>query len=546
MKFLFTFLTILLIYINSNAQISQQWATRYNEPNNYYEWGSQCAVDKLGNVYVTGWGYSGSDDTSYCCITLKYNSSGVQQWVVIYNGPAHDADQGRGIALDSAGNVYVAGVATISGTTYDVLLIKYNPNGVQQWLQTYNGTGNGDDWANSISLDASGNIYLSGGTTRTGTGNDFLALKYNSSGVLQWVGTYNGTGNGSDYANALAIDKFGNSYLTGTSKGTTLYGDYATVKFNSSGVLQWSARYNGPGNDLDQGSGICADTNGNVYMTGYTFGSGTATDITTIKYNSSGAQQWVQTYDGTAVNYDQAHGIALDSSGNIIVVGYSSGIGSNYDGIIIKYSPSGVQQWVARYNGPANGLDELSSVAIDKYNNIYVTGQTDVNNFVSWDYVTMKYNPEGAQQWLIRYNGPASSTDQATYITLDGSNSVYVTGMSWGTTTTKWDIATVKYSQPTSITTLSNEIPDKFSLSQNYPNPFNPSTIINYQLTINSNVILKVYNNLGNEVEVLVNEKQNAGSYSVTFNGGNLPSGIYFYKLEAGEFKETKKMILIK
>jgi hypothetical protein len=83
-------------------------------------------------------------------------------------------------------------------------------------------------------------------------------------------------------------------------------------------------------------------------------------------------------------------------------------------------------------------------------------------------------------------------------------------------------------------------------LSQNYPNPFNPSTIINYQLPNTSDVKLIVYDLLGQEVRTLVNEKQNAGSYQVQFDGSNLASGVYFYKLSATEFTETKKMILIK
>ncbi|MFZ1321562.1 MAG: T9SS type A sorting domain-containing protein [Ignavibacteria bacterium] len=98
----------------------------------------------------------------------------------------------------------------------------------------------------------------------------------------------------------------------------------------------------------------------------------------------------------------------------------------------------------------------------------------------------------------------------------------------------------------TKITQTSTKIPDHYSLSQNYPNPFNPMTIINYQCSMYNDVSLKVFDVLGNEVSTLVNEKQTAGSYSVTFDGSNFPSGVYFYKLEAGQFVETKRMVLIK
>jgi hypothetical protein len=89
-------------------------------------------------------------------------------------------------------------------------------------------------------------------------------------------------------------------------------------------------------------------------------------------------------------------------------------------------------------------------------------------------------------------------------------------------------------------------VPDKFELSQNYPNPFNPSTRIKYQLSSISQVTLKVYDVLGNEVATLVNEEKPAGSYEVDFDASQLSSGIYFYKLQAGSFFETKKMLLLK
>ena len=96
------------------------------------------------------------------------------------------------------------------------------------------------------------------------------------------------------------------------------------------------------------------------------------------------------------------------------------------------------------------------------------------------------------------------------------------------------------------ITQIGNSIPEKFHLYQNYPNPFNPKTVINYELRVTGNALLKVFDVLGNEVSTLVNEKQNAGTYSVDFDGSGLASGVYFYKLAAGEFSEVKRMLLLK
>jgi hypothetical protein len=89
-------------------------------------------------------------------------------------------------------------------------------------------------------------------------------------------------------------------------------------------------------------------------------------------------------------------------------------------------------------------------------------------------------------------------------------------------------------------------MPYSYSLYQNYPNPFNPSTLISYQLPASSLVVLKVFDVLGREIETLVNERQNAGNHSVQFNASNLPSGVYLYRLEAGKYRDTKKLLLLK
>ncbi|HEY5123868.1 MAG TPA: T9SS type A sorting domain-containing protein, partial [Ignavibacteria bacterium] len=103
-----------------------------------------------------------------------------------------------------------------------------------------------------------------------------------------------------------------------------------------------------------------------------------------------------------------------------------------------------------------------------------------------------------------------------------------------------------EYGGASGINVINNEIPSTFSLSQNYPNPFNPTTNIRYQIPNNSFVTLKIYDVLGREVQILVNESLKPGTYETSFDGSTLNSGVYFYKISAGDFSETKKMLMVK
>jgi len=264
------------------AQVDTAWVRRYNDSGNDDDIARAIAVDGQGNVYVTG--YSWSSGTSYDYATIKYNSAGVQQWVARYDGPANSEDAAYAIALDGQGNVYVTGYSYGSGTLSDYATIKYNSAGVEQWVARYNGPGNSSDYARAIAVDGFGNVYVTGESCASGTNWDYVTIKYNSAGVQQWVARYNGPANSDDCAYAIAVDGFGNVYVTGTSIGSGTSYDYATIKYNSVGVEQWVARYNGPANSYDLPCAIAVDSSENVYVTGYSEGSGTSDDYATIKY----------------------------------------------------------------------------------------------------------------------------------------------------------------------------------------------------------------------------------------------------------------------
>jgi uncharacterized delta-60 repeat protein len=308
------------------------------------------AIDGSGNVFLTGQstgpGASGNPDV----LTLKYNASGVQVWVNRLNGGQNDFDAAYSIAIDGAGNVYVAGETTPNATnSRDYITIKYTPGGAIVWDKTFNTVDNGMDKAIAVAVDGLGNVVVTGSVFLWGPGRDYCTVKYNSNGEQQWFSSYNGPGNSTDEPKSMAIDNSGNIYVTGESTGNLTLRDYCTIKYDPDGSQSatWPdvgfqtgvRRYNGTGNSYDDAASLVVDGSGNVYVTGRSIGYGSNTDYGTLKYNSSGVQQWVSRYTHTSSSADAATSIALDASGNVYVTGSTWPGGTDLDFCTIKLSP---------------------------------------------------------------------------------------------------------------------------------------------------------------------------------------------------------------
>jgi hypothetical protein len=206
-------------------------------------------------VYVTGNSANNVDwPYDYDYLTIKYNPDGDTVWVRTYAGPGaseNNDDYALAIAVDDAGNAYVTGHSPGSGTSDDVVTIKYYPNGDTAWVRRYNGPGNDVDAANAIAVDDIGNVYVTGSSYDAAVSDDYLTIKYNSDGDIVWLTTYNGPpGDGGDYANALALDTAGNIYVTGRSFGgwpPLGMDDYLTIKYIQSPGVEETGSQNMPG-----------------------------------------------------------------------------------------------------------------------------------------------------------------------------------------------------------------------------------------------------------------------------------------------------------
>lgn len=354
--------------------------------------------------------------------------------------------------------------------------LKLNSQPSTDWIARYNGPANSDDVARYMHVDNQGNIYVAGTSIgiksngRPGS-QDYMVVKYSSSGAKLAELRYDGSGTGDDVLNSFCVDDAGTVYTVGRSWGGS-NDDFTTVVFNANGTIKWSRRYNGSANLHDFGNDIKIDGDGNVYVTGhinasanYPVSNGNA--ILTIKYNGSGDVLWSDIYnelpdlfDGSATNREVGFSLALDPASNVYITGVK-GVDNvsnpNPNTVItIKYNAAGARVWERFTKGPSSGrkvmidpagniivaelgaqltkltpngdilwqLDcdlSLRDMEVDAEGNIYIGGTQTQNMSL------IKVSTTGAILWTRTYNVNNKSA-YGESVALDAYNNVYFTG----------------------------------------------------------------------------------------------------------------------
>ncbi len=409
----FPFLAFVIVTHTAAAAAIQAWVHRYHSPTNGPAAPAAVTFDHAGDVIVTGSSYNGTANDFY---TAKYSGvDGTLLWERYYNGPTNNYDMPAAVATDAEGNVVVTGVSNqhrsppSNEPSYDdFYTVKYAAlDGAVLWEKTYDGPANDQDYPADLTLDSSGNAIVVGVSRSTNAGiSDFYVVKYSATnGTILWEQrprpAYAYT------ALSAALDTEDNVIMTGVSTGSL----YTAKLASTNGAVSWE-RY---GPKTYSGS-VAVERNGNVAVTctlPVTLDQSTD-DIYTAKYAAAdGAVLWQIQYNSPTNHDDRARDVAVDADGNVIVTGYSFGHGGpGYNFYTAKRSATnGAVIWERTYTGSGPGEDDVTAAhRLDESGNVIVTGTTHLA--AGYDFYTAKYAAAtGAILWEHYYNGPANSLD---------------------------------------------------------------------------------------------------------------------------------------
>ena len=429
-------------------------------------------------------------------------------WATYYGGD--EMEYGQSVYTDHLGNVYMSGETYSTFNIYnsghdgglqgefDAYLVKFDGSGNRLWATYYGGYGR--DWGDAVCTDHLGNVYLAGGTESTtdiahnghdniynqtgeaGTGlsgnrfdRDAYLVKFNSEGERLWATYYGGgdfdwTGS-SEHGTGVCTDANGNVFMTGytnSDSGIAFNGhdnsfngvfDAFIVKFNSFGNRIWGTYFGGTKDD--RAYDICADSWGNIHITGYTESDGLGyknlhqyfnagnKDAFIAKFNNNGSLYWSTYYGGS--EYDEGRSIATDASGSVYVAGMTKSNSNindkgfdesfnnsgNNDAFLVKFSLLSIRLWGTYYGGEKG--EYTSSVAISKNGDVYLAGETYSESGIATnngykntiggvkDGYLVRFNEQGERQWATYYGG--ESHESIYGVTTDISANVYVVGM---------------------------------------------------------------------------------------------------------------------
>lgn len=435
----------------SQAQIivNQSWVNMTGEPDlvnfplddwDKVAW-SNSTIDPVGHLITVGNTLQAPGNTDI--LITKYDGNGQLFWQHAINGSANGHDYGTAVTTDMQGNVYVAGAVSTVNSLLDFILLKYNSLGILQWTSNWSGNANLYDVPTSIDVDLSGNIVLAGITVTTSLQSDIVVQKYNSNGSLIWTANYDNAG-----LNELPISvefiSGGKVEVKGFSNTAAGSWSLVDVKFSEqTGTLNISNTTPLSQLSIEDAFAISVDEFDNIYVAGSSVGSSNK-NFEVIKIDDSFNIVWSNQYDGKG-QHDIAKAIVVDSENNIIISGNSDKPIGGTEVLTIKLTPSGQELWRRSYMAPIEtGEAKVSKIQTSNTDEIFLAATVD--GLESQDFAIFMYDNMGAIRMEQIYNSESNNKDRVTDFQLSNDTEVYVTGTAeipnYGTkySTVKYDL----------------------------------------------------------------------------------------------------------
>jgi hypothetical protein len=514
-----------------HSQPIQRWQKVYDGAG-WWDIPIDMCKDKSANYIVAGTSVvSMVNFSDHQIVYLSYDPLGNQNWIRTKNNVNSVVDEPKKIFVDDSSYFYCIGI--YGNAEY---IAKYDNQGNEIWFKFGNGL---DD----LFVDDIGNVF-----TAYSASNHAFVRKYDRDGNVAWTRQFDSSSTIlSKSVSLTSIDGLG-YFLLGNKVVNDTNSNFYIMSFDSSGNRIWYQEFDTKFKRKEWAFKFIKDLQNNLIVIGQAEIPGNYRDIYIVKINSNGELIWTQTINGQANYDDYPHDVIVDFENCIVVTGkvYKNTI-PNYrtnQFITAKFSEDGELIFKNIYfdNISLRGTGKL--LQIDSLNNVYVAGRISVDS-INYDdkMLIIKYDKFGNQIWEIQKDVYSGENDPVKMI-INREDDLTITSFCAGQVT-PGNIVTFRYSdQPLSIEFT--ELPTNYLLNQNFPNPFNPTTTISYSIPSITKVNLKVFDVLGNEITTLVDEVQKSGKYQVEFDGTNLSSGIYLYRLITNNYLQTRKMILIK
>lgn len=412
-----------LIVLSLDNQGNELWVYRYNGSANESDSGYGVIYGLDGNIYMVGCAKENTSSNDFLIISL--NNQGIERWIYNYDGWISGRDAAYSITYGLDGHIYACGGSEIFSLS-KFMVISIDTNGIERWVYQYNGTGEGNECANSIVYGLDDNLYIAGQCYDTATGGDFSIISLTNFGNERWVYRYDGKKQG-DWATELVYGEDGNIYAVGTSwEGDPNSYDFLIISITSNGSERWVYRYDGPESlSVDHGISIVYGLDGNIYAAGY---GGNGAYLIVVSLTSSGTLRWIYHYNGVGDGEAAAFSITYGTDNNIYIAGYE--YVTSLDFLVISLDTSGQMRWKYSYNGPGNGPDCAEHLIYGEDGNVYVVGYTEGNG-TNLDFTIVSLTPNGEERWIYRYNTPGNASDYGKYIVW-GEENIYGVGGSYG------------------------------------------------------------------------------------------------------------------